>query len=239
MSSNNYQRPSERSTPKKAGIHEIDAISALTTQISTLSKQLGPHHGNECGAGPFTPPFEQANQVFDFNRQRNNLYSNTYNPGWKNHPNFSWSNNQNVQGPPTGFTPQEKKHGLEDIITQLAGNVNILSVNTNQFMSKTETTLQNQAAFIQNLEVQMGQLANVLTGRVNGALPSKTEIIPKSQEHAKAITLWNGRPIKTAVDLDEEKNIQQQTTEKSEITSVPPLPSTTARTATQLDEISA
>ncbi|KAL6288360.1 hypothetical protein ACE6H2_005870 [Prunus campanulata] len=40
MASNNYQWPSERSTPKKAGIHEIDAISALTAQISTLSKQL-------------------------------------------------------------------------------------------------------------------------------------------------------------------------------------------------------
>ncbi|XP_034203729.1 uncharacterized protein LOC117618238 [Prunus dulcis] len=257
MASNNYQWPSERSTPKKAGIHEIDAISALTAQISTMSKQLGtlnvnaiqstnlscefcagPHHGNECGASPFTSPSEQVNQVSDFNRQRNNPYSNTYNPGWKNHPNFSWSNNQNVQGPPPGFTPQEKKHGLDDIITQLAGNVNTLSVNTNQFMSKTETTLQNQAASIRNLEVQMGQLANVLTGRVNGALPSQTEINPKNQEHTKALTLRNGRPIKTAVDLDEEKNIQQQTAETTEITNVPSSSSITAGTAAQLDEIS-
>ncbi|CAL9018386.1 unnamed protein product [Prunus brigantina] len=86
MASNNYQRPSERSTPKKAGIHEIDTIFTLTEQISTLSKQLGtlnvnaiqstnlscefcvgPHHGNECGAGPFTQPSEQVNQVSDFN----------------------------------------------------------------------------------------------------------------------------------------------------------------------------
>ncbi|KAI5339299.1 hypothetical protein L3X38_018571 [Prunus dulcis] len=105
-------------------------------------------------------------------------------------------------------------------------------------MSKTETTLQSQAAFIRNLEVQMGQLANVLTGRVNGALPSQTEINLKNQEHTKAITLRNGGPIKTAVDLDEEKNIQQQTAETSEITNVLSSSSITAGTAAQLDEIS-
>ena len=27
---------------------------------------------------------------------KNNPYSNTYNPRWRNHPNFSWSNNQNA-----------------------------------------------------------------------------------------------------------------------------------------------
>ena len=32
-------------------------------------------------------------------RQANNPYSNTYNPGWRNHPNFSWSNNNNVVAP--------------------------------------------------------------------------------------------------------------------------------------------
>ena len=32
-------------------------------------------------------------------RQTNNLYSNTYNPGWRNHLNFSWSNNNNMVAP--------------------------------------------------------------------------------------------------------------------------------------------
>jgi hypothetical protein len=30
---------------------------------------------------------------------KNNPYSNTYNAGWQTHPNFSWSNTQNVQNP--------------------------------------------------------------------------------------------------------------------------------------------
>ena len=32
---------------------------------------------------------EQLNAVFQ--KQINNPYGQTYNPGWKNHPNFSWS----------------------------------------------------------------------------------------------------------------------------------------------------
>lgn len=31
---------------------------------------------------------EQANALYQ--KQENNPYSQTYNPGWKNHPNFSW-----------------------------------------------------------------------------------------------------------------------------------------------------
>ena len=34
-----------------------------------------------------------VNYVGSFNRQnQNNPYSNTYNPRWRQHPNFSWSN---------------------------------------------------------------------------------------------------------------------------------------------------
>ncbi|XP_016648321.1 PREDICTED: uncharacterized protein LOC107880735 [Prunus mume] len=211
MTSNSYQWPSERAMPKKAGVHDVDAITALTAQISTLSKQLGSlnvnaiqtpnvicefcagnHSSADCNNGNPFSALKQVNQVGDFNRQRNNPYSNTYNPGWKNDPNFSWSNNQNAQKPPPGFPPQEKKVGLEDVLTQLAGNTSTLSNDTNQFMSKTETTLQNQAASIRNLEVQMGQLAQVLMGRESGTLPSQTEINPKNLEQAKAITLRNG-----------------------------------------------
>ncbi|XP_062087035.1 uncharacterized protein LOC133793767 [Humulus lupulus] len=41
MAMNNYQWPSERETTKKvAGVHEMDAISMLSTQVATLTKQL-------------------------------------------------------------------------------------------------------------------------------------------------------------------------------------------------------
>ncbi|CAN6691669.1 unnamed protein product [Malus baccata var. baccata] len=42
---------------------------------------------------------KHVNMVNNFIRPRSDLYSNTYNPGWKNHPNLSWGGNQ--QPPPT------------------------------------------------------------------------------------------------------------------------------------------
>jgi len=32
-------------------------------------------------------------QINAFNRVRNDAFALTYNPGWRNHPNFSWSQN--------------------------------------------------------------------------------------------------------------------------------------------------
>jgi hypothetical protein len=43
---------------------------------------------------------EYANYVGQNNYPpKNNPYSNTYNAGWRTHPNFSWSNTQNVKNP--------------------------------------------------------------------------------------------------------------------------------------------
>src|SRR3954464_7462233 len=47
----------------------------------------GPHFAMHCVA--------TAQQVEEINfLKQNNPYSNTYNPGWKNHPNFSWKDQQ-------------------------------------------------------------------------------------------------------------------------------------------------
>ena len=46
---------------------------------------------------------------------QNNPYAPTYNPGWTNHLNFSYKNQEST--PPPGFqAPQEKKSDLEDLI---------------------------------------------------------------------------------------------------------------------------
>ena len=127
---------------------------------------------------------EHANYVGNFNKH-NNPHSNKYNLGWRNHPNFSWSNNQNVMRPPNNPS-QEKKSPLEEALMQL-------TTNTNNFMTEMRTSLQNQNASIQNLEVQISQLANQLNGRPQGNLPSTTEVNPI--EHCKAITLKSGKEL--------------------------------------------
>ncbi|XP_062099705.1 uncharacterized protein LOC133805537 [Humulus lupulus] len=125
MATNNYQWPSERagSNNKVAGVHELDAITTLTAQVASLTKQLqqntmsaqvvqaqvmcelcgGSHPFDQCQAvlDPNNVPLDQAQVqvVGSFQRPYNNPYSNSYNPGWRNHPNFSWKNNQGQQQP--------------------------------------------------------------------------------------------------------------------------------------------
>ncbi|XP_073277664.1 uncharacterized protein [Primulina huaijiensis] len=76
-----------------------------------------------------------------------------------------------------------------------------------KFISSTETRLQNQDASIKGLENQIGQLANMITGRDLGTLPSNTETNPKEQ--VKAIALRSGKVLeqeeKEKVSQGEEK----------------------------------
>lgn len=88
----------------------------------------------------------------------------------------------------------------------------------NQFMKKTEATLQEQNSAIKNLEIQMGQMVLAMTNRVLGTLPNNTEVNPK--EHAKAITTRSGvqlpeihvkRPVtnKETVPTSDEEQVEQ------------------------------
>ncbi|XP_024020121.1 uncharacterized protein LOC112091245 [Morus notabilis] len=221
MANNNYQWPAERAAAARrvAGIHEVDAVTALTAQVSSLASILKSmnHEVNSpqfiavsctyCGEGhlfdscPSNP--ESACYMGNFNRN-NNPYSNTYNPGWRQHPNFSWnSQGQNAtsssianhpQHPP-GF-PQQPRH-------QPAEQHSSIEHLLKEYMAKNDAITQNQSALIQNqvaslrnLENQMRQLANALNSHPTGALPSNTED-PRHEgkEHCKAITLRNGKEV--------------------------------------------
>ncbi|KAL0420869.1 UNVERIFIED_CONTAM: hypothetical protein Slati_3109800 [Sesamum latifolium] len=189
----------ERADKRAADIHSIDAVSALSAQMNaqmtTLTHKvdnlgdaiwngapMGPcgacgqmgHLSQDCQVGNPNITNEDANFVSHGGRSNFNPYSNTYNPGWRSHPNFLWSNNQQ-QGPtrphqPRQPPPQELKSNLK-------------------FIAATNTRLQNQDASIQNLEVQIGQLVSIVSGRREGQLPSDTEKNPK--EHVNTITLKN------------------------------------------------
>ena len=72
---------------------------------------------------------------------------------------------------------------------------------------KKEQMIQIHSSSIHNLEVQMGQLANSLAIRNQGALPSNTK--KNSKEQIKAITLRSGTQIQTpkaTIEYKEKKN---------------------------------
>ena len=137
IASNNYQWPSARQSVARgpAWVHSIDGITALSAQVTSLTnmvkamttvpatmKQITElfcvycgedHDFDNCPGNPAS-----VNYMGNFNRQsQNNPYSNTYNPGWKQHLNFTWSNQNrnapalnglstNTQPQPPGFHQQ-------------------------------------------------------------------------------------------------------------------------------------
>ncbi|KAK5811958.1 hypothetical protein PVK06_027350 [Gossypium arboreum] len=166
MSLNNYQWQVMRTKPTKtAGVYNVDSVTMLSNQVELLNKKIDGflsssqvHPVMQCeSSGGRTSHSEyqpyghnmdndQLNYMGNNPRSQNNPYSNTYNAGWKNHPNFSWGGqgNQRLQHPPGFQQPpfqQEKKSNLEEMLTKF------ISVSETYFQN-TETTLKNQQASI-------------------------------------------------------------------------------------------
>ncbi|XP_022859399.1 uncharacterized protein LOC111380147, partial [Olea europaea var. sylvestris] len=116
---------SERVIQKKpSGIYEVDAYSAISAKIDSLfhkvesmsqTTQNKKISYEECGAEHKTsecPILMQGVEQTDFvqwgQRQQNNPHSETFNQGWRKHPNFSW-NNQN----------QNKPQAIKNLETQM------------------------------------------------------------------------------------------------------------------------
>ena len=220
---------------RQQGKHEVDMITKLAAQVDILTKQLqaqklgvhavqtpqqscdfcqGNHLSEECQEGnPFMQTNqEQAQYVGNHPSQPPFIRQQApYNPNWRNHPNFSWKNNQNSgnfqQG---GSSAQpERKSDLENMMEQL-------TTNTMQFMAETRTIHQNQAAQIRNLEATISQLAEAIHNHPQEDLPSNTKVNPR--ENCHAITLRNGKEVgeSSGTKRDGEK-VQSQVEKREEV----------------------
>ncbi|KAL5548869.1 hypothetical protein UlMin_004100 [Ulmus minor] len=187
MAGNNFVK-SERSAQKRpAGLHDSDAFNKLAAEVALLNN-------NFKNLNVASVLNVSLNYVANNQRQFNSN-SNYYNPGWRNHPNFSWSNNQNVQKPPSSFQAQEKKPTMEEAFTQFM-------TRTNAFIDDTQENFRNQGASIRNLEHQVGEISKLLMERGQGALPSNTERNPR--EEAKAITLRSGKELEKSKEASKQ-----------------------------------
>ena len=71
-----------------------------------------------------------------------------------------------------------------------------------KFENETRTSLNNQAAQLRNLEVQMGQMASLLSERQHGNLPSTSKVNQRREgkEHYKDVTLRSGKTLEQLVE---------------------------------------
>jgi hypothetical protein len=160
---------------------------------------------------------EQANYVGQY-PSKNNPFSNTYNPGWRNHPNFSWSNNHNALNPQgqqrnsqqaAQPVQESKKSDIESLVRQLATQQQVFQqemltkqeqfmVDEKQFRIEQRQTNAKHEQAIQRLEVTVGQIAKELSGRKQGEFPAQTIPNPGGHQQLQAVTvLRSGKEIGT------------------------------------------
>ena len=98
------------------GIYEVGVNTALNAKMDMICKNLetlnmkvnGGSTSSPFGGAPESESYKQqeetVNYVNNFIRRGNNPYYNTYNPEWRNHPNFAWSKNSGqMNNPPHEF----------------------------------------------------------------------------------------------------------------------------------------
>jgi len=108
VAENDYFYASERGNTR--GVMELNNVDALQAQNKHITKQLAnltkKMERNQVAAITTSSAAqeganveakseqEQANHIGNSPRQTHDPYSKMYNPGWRNHPNFGWENQQ-------------------------------------------------------------------------------------------------------------------------------------------------
>ncbi|KAL4296775.1 hypothetical protein GQ457_12G012040 [Hibiscus cannabinus] len=191
LANNDYQFPSTRRgmVRRNGTTYELEPTDSVLAQLAALTN-MNP---------------ESSFYVANFNRNKN-LYSNTYNPGWKQHPNFSWNNQRNPNNTirqnaeASGFQqnmprqqnqmPQQQPpstSSLENSLNAFIHRTESYMAETTKFMGRTdsfinmtEIRMQSQEAALKSLETQ----CKVITTR-SGVKASNDTIQDEENESPK------------------------------------------------------
>ncbi|XP_061998986.1 uncharacterized protein LOC133716297 [Rosa rugosa] len=260
-----YGNSRSKITTTRERVHEVSTLAQLEEKINkltTLVSQGAQGQVMVCGVCSMQGHVsDQCPQLMEgggqegvnaigfqqgFQRPRNDPFSNTYNPGWRDHPNFRWKDNDNVQNAPQGF--QQRPQGFYQKSqppnpTPFNSNFNSnASSSSNDELIRTltkstqaliagQTHHGNQinaiSTDVNEMKKQMSQVVEFM-GKFHeqGKLPSGT--IPNPHfEQAKVVTTRSG---KTLVDLPKppKKNStstleeeEDPATSKAQVTSPP------------------
>ncbi|XP_010525703.1 PREDICTED: uncharacterized protein LOC104803470 [Tarenaya hassleriana] len=185
----------------RAGKESLSEIQALRAELAKLKMQV-----------------ENAHQISDLDTSTNgymiedvyyvdnNMYSNVYNSGWKNHPNFSYKNSSDVLNTPLGNFGGPANPGLSQ---GYQPRHRAPPQHQNQAIQHYPTPLQSQQNYAlsppsqQLLDNQIAQLAASIPSRPQGSLPGKSETNPR--EHCNAVFLRSGKQLEDVVPPTLEK----------------------------------
>ncbi|CAN6685894.1 unnamed protein product [Malus baccata var. baccata] len=268
LNAQQYEGVGQRGPPRHQ-VHEVSTTSDLHSQLANLTslvslmaegmKMQGPivcgvcsiqgHVSEKCPQLIENGGWESVHAIGfqGQNQPRNDPYSNTYNPGWRDHPNFKWREPQQPQNQggfrqqPPGFFP--KTYGPPQNQAQSGPSASGTSLDNDallKILTKLSNGQEDQAKAMQNqdkrvdqLEKQIGQIAEFVGKfRDPGQLPSSTIPNPKGGfESSKAILLRSGKeigagstPSQTGPKSDVNVQIEEEESSMPTAKVVPPLP---------------
>ncbi|KAM2325828.1 hypothetical protein ACFX1X_025128 [Malus domestica] len=227
LNAQQYEGVGQRGTTRQHQVNEVSAIIELQNQMANLTTLLsqvveGPKVQNVSACGVCSMqghPTDKCPQLIENGgwetlnavgfgqqyQQRNDPFSNTYNPGWRDHPNFKWRESQQGQQqstfrqqPPGFYQKPFAPTQPQAQPTQKSGS----SIDNDQIfnlLTSMAQGMQNRDKKVDELEKQVGQIAEFMGQfREQGRLPSSTIANPKGGfESAKAIMLRSGKQVGT------------------------------------------
>ncbi|CAN6567748.1 unnamed protein product [Malus baccata var. baccata] len=161
----------------KTSVVEGSKVQEITPNVCGVCSMQG-HFNDQCPQLIENEGWESANFVGyqGQNQPQNDPYSNTYNPGWRDHPNFKWREPQK---------PQQQ------------GGYRQPPLRLYQRPFAPPQGQQNQAKEMSEVKKQIGQISEFMVQfREEGKLPSSTIVNSKEGfESAKAIMLRSGKEV--------------------------------------------
>ncbi|KAA3486929.1 Transposon Ty3-I Gag-Pol polyprotein [Gossypium australe] len=198
IANNDYQYPTSRvgAGRRVVGTIELDVITSLTTQVSSLTNMIKTLK---------RPAVVWSNQ------------------GVGNSSNVV---RHNVTCAPPGYNQSIQWQNVQ----QSSSSSLSMEAPLKEYMAKSNVVIQSQAAYLKALENQVGQIANALSSRSQGAFSSDTKnSTSQGKEHCKANTLRSGTELPRVVNdavvekdssdfthkMNSELVVEQSTIEKS------------------------
>ena len=227
LNAQQYEGVGQRSNSRPHSVNEVSAISEIQSQLANLTSlvsqvMIAPktqenqvcavcsiqgHPSDKCPQLIENGGWESANAIGfqGQNQTQFDPYSNTYNPGWRDHPNMKWRDQQQPaqqggfrQNPPGFPRPYQQTQPTPPPPVQNNSGSSLDNAQVIQLLTTLSQGVQNQAKEVDELKKQMGQMAEFMGqfSREQGKLPSSTNVNPKGGfESAKAITLRSGKEV--------------------------------------------
>ncbi|GAU31493.1 hypothetical protein TSUD_332680 [Trifolium subterraneum] len=261
MAQNEYRVQNDRGPKKKPGMLELDTGTALLagqskmcniiesllkifTNQSVSQVQVNAAQGvtcdfchqNHANGECFSAGSEEANYLANFRKSspNNNPFSNTYNKGWREHPNFGWGGNTSQsqqQTPPPQNSQQNNSSPLEDTLNQFIkftqGGFEAMRISQEQLKATQAQMQANQdmankhtEASIKNLETQIGQLSKQFSASQNNGFDGTPKNNPRN-ENCMVINLRSREvPSPEVVTKKKNKSVAAQEDKKEKEKSI-------------------